>query len=101
MQIFVHTLTGKNIRLFVEASDSIRSVKAKIHDEEGFPTGRQIQVFSGKQLENESTLADYGIQRESTRHVVMRLNYTESPATSVNLKLHLSNCTFAKNNFVS
>lgn len=35
MQIFVKSLTGKTITLDVEASESISSIKQKIHDKEG------------------------------------------------------------------
>ena len=56
-----------------EGSDSIYQVKNKIYKEIGYPPEQQRLVFAGKQLEDQCSLADYNIQRNSTIYIVLCL----------------------------
>uniref|UniRef100_A0A453GRY8 Ubiquitin-like domain-containing protein n=2 Tax=Aegilops tauschii subsp. strangulata TaxID=200361 RepID=A0A453GRY8_AEGTS len=59
MRIFVKTPTGRTICLKVHSSDTLYTVKAKIQQQYRL-------VFDGVQLEDNRTLADYGIEHDST-----------------------------------
>ena len=75
MQIFVKTLTGKHITLEVEPTDRIEDVRAKIQEKTGVLSDRQQLIFAGKELENGNTLQDYSIQKDSTLHLILKMNY--------------------------
>ena len=62
-----HTPTGDPITtLTVEGSDSIGDVKLKYQIELGYSPQDQFVFFADKMLDDDRTLADYGIQKEST-----------------------------------
>jgi ubiquitin C len=73
IQIFIRNLGGKTVTLQVSSSDSVETVKDMIQAKEGLPIHLQRLIFSGRQMEDRRMLSDYGIQKESTLHLVLRL----------------------------
>ena len=66
MQIFVKLLTGKVITLDVNGADTVMSVKNKLETAEKIDASKVNLIFSGNTLENEKTLDEYGVEKEST-----------------------------------
>jgi len=73
MQIFIKTLTGKSITLDVAPEETIMNVKQKILQKEGLPVNEQRLVFGGKQLADDTSVQDSGLQENSTAHIIMKL----------------------------
>ena len=57
----------------VEPNDLIQRVKEKILKRDGIPVDQQRLMWAGKQLSNDKTVADYGLQDGNTVYLVLRL----------------------------
>ena len=73
VQIFVEGLDRRQYTIDVSLKDRVESLKNQISNKTGVPVDQQRLIYGGKQLENGNTLDDYGIQRDSTIHLVLRL----------------------------
>ena len=74
MEVFVKTLVGdlKIFGLMVAPSDTIGDVKAMISETEGISPNEQRLIFAGRQLDNEHTISDYEILKESMLTLVLQ-----------------------------
>ena len=78
MQIFVQFFKNEKIKiitLVAEPNDTIKNIKEIINAKQGIHPISQKLKFGFKQLENDRTLADYNIQKESTIFLDMVMLY--------------------------
>ena len=77
MDIFVDfNISGiAKMRLGVESGDSIDNVKEKINKKTNIDINKQELYFNGKRLQDDRTLADYNIHKEST--IALEITPTE------------------------
>ncbi len=74
MKIFVESWMGRKRTFKVSSSDKILELKKMIQNRDGhIPPDQCKLVFAGRLLENDRTLDDYLIQKESTIHIILRL----------------------------
>jgi len=73
MTIFVRTMAGKSITLEVYPETTVGEVKDMIEAKEGLTPDIQRLIFGGRQLEDDLTLADYDVQKDSTISLALRL----------------------------
>uniref|UniRef100_A0A8B9JES1 Ubiquitin-like protein NEDD8 n=1 Tax=Astyanax mexicanus TaxID=7994 RepID=A0A8B9JES1_ASTMX len=71
--LFFQTLTGKEIEIDIEPTDKVERIKERVEEKEGIPPQQQRLIYSGKQMNDEKTAADYKIQGGSVLHLVLAL----------------------------
>ncbi len=62
MLIKVKTLTGKEIEIDIEPTDKVERIKERVEEKEGIPPPQQRLIFSGKQMNDEKTAAEYKVR---------------------------------------
>jgi hypothetical protein len=78
MEVFIKTLTGKIFSLEIGTDETVEQLKERIQDKEGIPPDQIRLIFAGKQLED-GYVASYGITKESTLYMVLRLRGGPGP----------------------
>ncbi|XP_073047022.1 ubiquitin-NEDD8-like protein RUB2 [Primulina eburnea] len=71
--IKVKTLTGKEIEIDIEPTDTIDRIKERVEEKEGIPPVQQRCSYIGKQLSDDKTAKDYNIEGGSVLHLVLAL----------------------------
>ena len=74
MIIFIKMLDGSTESFVCWGSWIVLDLKAEIREKFGIPTDQQRLMFAGKQLKDEKTLWSYGVRKESTLNLMMRLS---------------------------
>ncbi|PKY29573.1 ubiquitin-domain-containing protein [Rhizophagus irregularis] len=90
--IYVETLSGMTVSLYVDFNDTLDQVKARIPIEGVSPDQTRF-VLDDKQLEDERTLTDYDMQDNSTLQLVLKLRDDDSSDEIV--ALHFQSNHFA------
>ncbi|RKO99500.1 hypothetical protein CXG81DRAFT_30187 [Caulochytrium protostelioides] len=73
MQIKVKTLTGKEIKIDIEPSDTILRIKERVEEKEGIPPLQQRLIFGGKQMDDSKDASTYKVEGGSVLHLVLAL----------------------------
>lgn len=73
VQIFVKPLSGERVDINAELLDTGKLVKIKVHDSMGIPPEHQKLIFAGNLLDDDKTLSDQNVQKDSTVHLVFCL----------------------------
>ena len=75
MYIFVKTFSGSLLRIDCEPSDTIENIKCKIQENLGIPPYAYFLKYFSKILQEDHTLADYNIKKESTVYMSLRMKF--------------------------
>ena len=75
MKISVKIRKRKYLTLVVDDDQTIKDIKKKIEDKESIEIKHQSLFFNGIPLENDRTLFDYMIRKDSTLYLYLRGNF--------------------------
>uniref|UniRef100_A0A2K6UTZ7 Ubiquitin-like protein NEDD8 n=1 Tax=Saimiri boliviensis boliviensis TaxID=39432 RepID=A0A2K6UTZ7_SAIBB len=61
------------VKIDMESTDKVEQIKEHVEEKEGIPPQQQRLIYSGKQMNDEKTEADYRILGGSVLHLVLAL----------------------------
>eukprot|EP00892_Ulva_mutabilis_P012792 jgi/Ulvmu1/9886/UM057_0042.1 len=73
MTVKVKTLTGREIEIDIEPTDTVERIKERVEEKEGIPPIQQRLIFAGKQMNDDKTAKEYNIEGGSVLHLVLAL----------------------------
>lgn len=73
ISITLKYMDGKKIALAVEPDDTVAEVKEKASEQDKVPAEKHRLVLGGTKLDDDKTLADYGIRDGTELFVLFRL----------------------------
>lgn len=79
--LFIKTMTGKTIVINIDPDADVPELKRLICVHEGIPEDQQRLIYAGFNLDDEHKIKVYGITKNATIHLVLRLRggmYTET-----------------------
>lgn len=73
IDVYIQNVIGKSVKITIFSDDTIRRLKEKLRDSEGYPPEQVALIFNRKHLEDDYTLAHYSIVNESCLMSLLRL----------------------------
>eukprot|EP00035_Acanthoeca_spectabilis_P038819 m.56501 g.56501 ORF g.56501 m.56501 type:complete len:76 (-) comp9304_c0_seq2:193-420(-) len=73
MLIKVKTLTGKEIEIDVEPTDTVLRIKELVEEKSGIPPDQQRLIFTGKQMADDQAITAYKVTGGAVLHLVLAL----------------------------
>ena len=71
--IFIKTMNGQTFMLDVGSAYTVKMLKEDFQEKSGYTTNEQKLVFNGAEVEDGRTMSSYNIQKESTLHLILKL----------------------------
>lgn len=69
LQIYIRTVGDQSIAVTLSMDEKVLVLKQQIEEKLGIPADDQRLLFSGQELEDQRSLADYELQTDNTVHL--------------------------------